>query len=227
MLTETDPDRSRLLYQDLSERIALANARDAERARYLTEIAELRAQAESVSDPAPLRALLDHAELIATSGGSADIDLRQAKAAITEQLDAAAAAADRDYVRNAVAESLLELGYETADVDLETPETLVFRQSNSHGVRADVRNGRIDIRAVRLGPIARGDAGSADRDAEDEFCNRIPILLSALRDRGVSADVAERRLPGLSTPETLSLRSDPDRSSSAGERPNKRSRTAR
>lgn len=227
VLTESDPARAHLRYDDLRQRIADANERAAAKAASLSEIAELRAQLDALPDPTPLRTLLDHAAEAADRGDTVEAAVRQARRAITEQLDAAAAAADREYVRTAIAESLRDLGYEVADVDVATPETLVFRQNRTHGVRADVHDGRIDIRAVRLGPAVGHASRSADRDAEDEFCNRIPGLLTSLGQRGVVAGVAARKLPGLFTPETLTVRSRDSAPTAEQERPHTRGRTAR
>lgn len=203
VLAETDPTRACLLYDDLKQRVTQANEQAEARAAHLAEIAGLRGQLGALADPEPLRALLDHAERAAGRGDDVTLAIRQARAAITEQLDTAAAAADRQYVRNAVAESLSELGYDVADVDLATPETLVVRQDSTHGVRADVRDGQIDVRTVRLGSST--DA-SSDRDADEEFCARVPGLLAALADRGVSARITKSELPGLYAPETIPLK---------------------
>lgn len=207
VLRETDPARARLLYSDLKQRVAAANKAEEVRNQRLTEIAELRAQADSLSDPAPLRTLLDHATALAQAGEDTGAALRQARTAITSQLDAAAAEADREFVRQAIAESLQELGYQVADVDIATPESLILRQSRTHGVRADIQHGRIDIRAVRLGAANDAAVSSADRDAEDEFCRHIPGLRGALHRRGVATEVKEAVLPGLFAPETVTLRS--------------------
>mgnify|MGYP001366461411 CR=1 FL=1 len=227
VLAETDPARAHLRYDDLRQRIADANERAAARAAKLAEIAELRAQLHPLADPVPLRKLLDRATEAAERGDPVDVAVRQARRAITEQLDAAAAAADREYVRTAVAESLREQGYEVLDVDVATPETLVFRQSRTHGVRADVQDGRIDIQAVRLGATIGHASRSADRDAEDEFCNRIPGLLTALGRRGVAAGVTARKLPGLFTPETVAVPSTDSAPTAEQKRRHARGRTAR
>ena len=203
VLAEADPTRSRLLYDDLKQRIGQANAAAEARAEQLVEIAELRGQLGTLADSDPLRVLLDHAERAVGSGDDATLAIRQARTAITDQLDVAAAAADREYVRNAVAESLTELGYAVADVELVTPETLVFQQDRTYGVQADVRDGQIDLRTVRLGSST---GASSDRDADEEFCARLPQILAALGDRGVSTRVTKDELPGLYAPETVPLK---------------------
>lgn len=227
VLAENDPARAHLRYYDLRRRIADTNERAAIKDANLAEIAALRAQLHTLDDPEPLHKLLDHATEAAERGDSVDVAVRQARLAITEQLDAAAAAADREYVRTAVADSLREQGYEVIDVDVATPETLVFRQSRTHGVRADVRDGRIDIQAVRLGPTISPESQSADRDAEDEFCNRIPDLLTSLEQRGVAAGVTARTLPGLFTPETVAVQSTDSATTAEQKRSHTRGRTAR
>lgn len=203
VLTEADTTRARLLYDDLKQRIARAIESTRTREAFLTEIAGLRGQLGALADPEPLRVLLDHAERAAGRGDDVTLAIRQARAAIAEQLDIAAAAADRQYVRCAVAESLSALGYDVADVDLVTPETLVFQQNSTHGVRADIRDGQIDVRTVRLGSAA---GGSSDRDADEEFCARVPGLLDALADRGITARITKSELPGLYAPETIPLK---------------------
>lgn len=203
VLISTDPLRARLLYSDLVQRISDANrAHDTHLAR-VVEIAELRAQIEVLTDPEPVRALLDHVAIVVEGGGDAGTQLQQARSAIARQLDAAAADADREFVHRAVAESLAELGYEVADVAVETTDSLVFRQSGSHGVRAQIGNGEIDIRTVTFGS---GTTRGADRDAEDEFCRRMPGLLAAMSRRGVAAGLKKQGLPGLVAPETVMLR---------------------
>ncbi len=202
VLAETDSTRARLLYEDLKQRIAQANEQAKARTASLADIAELRGQLDGLPDPEPLRVLLDHAEHAVHQDEDSAHAIRQARTAITRQLDAAAAAADRTYVRNAVAESLAELGYGVADVDVVTPETLVFQQDRTHGVRAEVGDHQIDLRTVRLGTLD----SSRDRDAEEEFCARVPGLLAALADRGVSAQVTKGGLPGLYPPETIPLK---------------------
>lgn len=214
LLTESDPSRARLMFDDLRRRISQANQQAQRTVRQQTEIAELRAQLSAVRDPQPLLALLDQADAAVGRGDDIDVALRQARGAITAQLDAAAATADRIYVRGAIAEALGELGYTVADVDVATPETLVFRQNSTHGVRADVRDGRIDVRAVRLGSAS---TSTADRDAEEQFCQRIPGFLAALGSRGVSAGVKESKLPGLFAPETVPLRARPGAPAADGE----------
>lgn len=227
VLTEADPARAQLRYDDLKHRIAEANDRTALKVSRLAEIAELRAQLDALADPAPLRALLDQASDAASRGEVVDAAVRQARGAITRQLDDAAANADREYVHTALADSLRQLGYEVADVDVATPESLVFRQNSTHGVRADVSNGRIDIRAVRLGSPVDPVSRSADRDTEDEFCNRIPGLLNALRQRGVAAEVTARKLPGLFTPQTVAVREKDGAPTAAYELPRSHRRNAR
>ena len=157
VLTADDAARARLLYNDLSRRIDEANRKYAETVEMRMQIAELRAQIDELPDPGPLGTLLDHAAAELDQGRSVQTQIQQARADIMAQLDAIAAQSERDFVRDAVAESLSELGYDVADVDVETPETLVFRQSDSHGVRAIIRDGEIDLRAVRSGrvPIQR------------------------------------------------------------------------
>jgi hypothetical protein len=203
VLSATDPDRVRLLYTDLVQRISDANRVADALVERRYEIAELRAQLEGLPDPDPVEALLDHAAAAVERGDDVLIPLGQARAAITHQLDAAAAEADREFVRQAVAESLTEMGYEVADVTVETPDSLVFRQNGTHGLRAHIRDGEIDLRTVRLG--SGKDAG-ADRGAEDEFCRRMPGLLAAMSLRGVAAGVKDQKLPGLFAPETVPLR---------------------
>lgn len=205
VLREADPARAQILYSDLKHRVAQANKTEALKEQQLAEIAEQRAQLDRLTDPLPLHALLDQATDAVLRGLDAGYMVQQACTAITAQLDAAAAAADREYVRNAVSESLSELGYGVADVTVATPGTLVVRQSRSHGVRADISDGQIDIAAVRLG--AASDINrSSDRDAEDEFCRRLPGLVNALESRGITTEVREAELPGLFTPETVALR---------------------
>lgn len=205
VLREADPARAQILYSDLKHRVAQANKTEARKERQLAEIAEQRAQLDRLTDPLALHALLDQATDAVLRGLDAGDMVQQACTAITAQLDAAAAEADREYVRSAVAESLSELGYGVADVTVATPGTLVVRQSRSHGVRADIRDGQIDIAAVRLG--AASDINrSSDRDAEDEFCRRLPGLVSALDSRGITTEVREAKLPGLFTPETVAVR---------------------
>ncbi|MCF6391131.1 hypothetical protein L2K20_29600 [Mycobacterium sp. MBM] len=204
VLREADPARAQILYSDLKHRVAQANKTEARKEQQLTEIAEQRAQLDRLTDPLPLHALLDQATDAVLRGLDAGDMVQQACTAITAQLDAAAAAADREYVRNAVAEALRELGYDVADVTVATPGTLVVRQSHSHGVRADIRDGQIGIAAVRLGATGSIDR-SSDRDAEDEFCRRLPGLVSALDSRGITTELREAKLPGLYTPETVAV----------------------
>lgn len=203
VLTESDPARARLLYTDLQGRVTEANKATMVKLERLTEIAELRAQLDGLSDPDPLSALLDHAARSVEGGADAHTEIAQARRAITQQLDEAAATADRVFVREALAESLSEIGYLVDDIDLVTPETLVMRQSVTHGVRATVGDGKLDVRTVRLGPSADR---SADRDADEEFCARVPDLLAAMARRGVTAGVTQGGLPGLHTPETVSVK---------------------
>lgn len=211
VLSADDAARARLLYSDLSRRIDEANRRYAETIAMRAQIAELRAQLDPLPDPGPAGVLLDHAAAELDQGHSAQAQIQQARAAITAQLDAVAANSERAFVRDAVAESLAELGYEVADVDVETPETLVFRQSGTHGVRAVVHDGEIDLRAVRLGV---GADSKSDRQAEEVFCRRVPGFLDAMSRRGVTADVSRDTLPGLFAPDTIPLRTKAVRSSS-------------
>lgn len=201
VLATTDQARARLLYADLADRIKEANRR-AERAEaQRTEIAELRAHLGDLPDPDPVSALLDQAAVGADRGDDVQTLLMQARGGITDQLDNVAAQANRDFVRQAVVESLTELGYDVLDVAVQTPQTLVVRQSDTHGVRADIGDGEIGLRAVRF-----GSADSvADRDAEEEFCRRVPGFLSAMSRRGLSTGIKERKLPGLFAPEAISL----------------------
>lgn len=203
VLTAADLARARLLYDDLSRRIDEANRKYADTVEMRAQIAELRAQIDPLPDPRPLAALLDHAATELEQGRSVQTQIQQARSAIIAQLDAITGQAEREFVRDAVAESLSELGYDVAHVDVETPETLVFRQSGTHGVRAIIHDGEIDLRAVRLGD---GADAKSDRQAEDEFCRRIPGFLSVMSRRGVSANVSDDTLPGLITPETVALR---------------------
>lgn len=208
VLAAKDPDRARLLYADLAERVADVNRAAALLDAHRVEIAELRAHLETLSDPDPVRALLDHAAALAGRGEAVETQLRQARAAIAAQQDAAAAVADREFVRQAVAESLSELGYEVADVAVETADSLVYRQSPSHGVQARVRDGEIDVHTVRLESENGSEATDSDFDraADDEFCRRLPGLLAALSRRGVAAGVKKRTLPGLIAPPAVALR---------------------
>jgi hypothetical protein len=209
VLTAGDAARARLLYDDLSRRIDEANRKSADTIEMRAQIAELRAQIDPLPDPGPLGVLLDHATAQLDQGCSAKTQIQQARAAITAQLDVIAARSERDFVRDAVAESLSELGYDVADVDVETPETLVFRQSGTHGVRAIIHDGEIDLRAVRLGV---GADSKSDRQAEEEFCGRVPGFLDAMSRHGVSAGLSGDTLPGLFTPETVPLRKKTARS---------------
>ncbi|GAB3003607.1 hypothetical protein [Mycobacterium bourgelatii] len=205
-----DQARARLLYADLADRVEEAN-RCAERTEaQRTEIAELRAHLSDLPDPDPVSVLLDQAAVSADRGEDVHTLLAQARSAITYQLDSVAAQANRDFVRHAVVESLTELGYDVLDVAVQTPQTLVVRQSGTHGVRADIGDGEIGLRAVRFGPA---DA-VADRDAEEEFCRRVPGFLSAMSRRGLSTGIREQKLPGLSAPEAISLRKKATQSSS-------------
>jgi hypothetical protein len=203
VLAATDPARARLLYADLDDRIAEANRKAAAIVERRALIEELRAQLDGLVDPDPIDTLLDYAASVVERGDDIETYLQQARTAITDQQDALADASDREFVRQAVADSLSELGYEVADVEVETAGTLVYRQSETHGVRAQIRDGEIDLRTVRLGSAAHP---AADRDAEDEFCRRLPGVLAAMSRRGVSAAVKDQELPGLHTPETVRLR---------------------
>lgn len=227
VLTAGDAARARLLYDDLSRRIDEANRKYEETIEMRAQIAELRAQIDPMPDPGPLGVLLDHAMAELDKGRSVQAQIQQARTAIIAQLDAIAARSERDFVRDAVAESLSELGYDVADVEVETPETLVFRQSGTHGVRAIIHDGEIDLRAVRLGV---GADSKSDRQAEDEFCRRVPGFLDAMSRHGVSAGVSRDTLPGLFTPETVPLRKKTARSDSQADqqhRPAVQKRTAR
>ncbi|WP_431240983.1 hypothetical protein ACQ86B_29100 (plasmid) [Mycolicibacterium aichiense] len=203
ILATTDSARARLLYKELAARISEANRAIDLLLERRAEIAELRAHLTDLPDPQPVEAVLNQAAQTVERGRDAEGLLAQARTAITAQLDTVAARADQDFVRQAVAEALTELGYVIEDVDVETAETLVFRQSSGHGVRADVGGGQIGLRTVRL-DVATGS--STDRDAEEEFCRRVPGFLGALSRRGVSAGIKEQKLPGLIPPETIKLR---------------------
>ncbi|WP_139334992.1 hypothetical protein [Mycobacterium sp. GA-1841] len=201
VLAATEPARARLLYADLVDRIEEANRRAKRAEAQRTEVAELRAQLSHLPDPDPVQALLDQAATTVDRNVDSEGLLARARAAITWQLDRVAAQSDREFVRQAMEDSLRELGYDVLDVNVETPGTLVVRQSGTHGLRADIRDGEISLRAVRL---ATSDA-AADRDAEDEFCRRVPGLISGMSRRGLTSSVKEQKLPGLYTPETISL----------------------
>lgn len=210
VVATADQARARLLYADLADRIEEANRRVERTEAQRTEIAELSAHLSDLPDPDPVSVLLDHAAVGADRAEDVHTLLAQARSAITYQLDSVAAQANRDFVRHAVAESLTELGYDVLDVAVQTPQTLVVRQSGTHGVRADIGDGEIGLRAVRFGPA---DA-VADRDAEEEFCRRVPGFLSAMSRRGLSTDIREQKLPGLFAPEAISLRKKATQSSS-------------
>lgn len=224
VLGAQDADRARLLYADLVDRVTAANHAADVRAARLVEIAELRAQLEGLPDPEPIRALLDDAAEGADRGADVSVAVQQARTAVAAQQDAVAAAADREFVRGAVADSLAELGYDVADVAVETADTLVYRQSSSHGLRARIDNGELRLHAVRLGSTTPPDG--SDRDADEELCRRLPQLLEAMARRGVAADVTHDTLPGLVTPETVALRGTRTTSAPAAEqRPSTASRT--
>ncbi|CAM2809537.1 hypothetical protein BST27_00945 [Mycobacterium intermedium] len=210
VLATVDQARARVLYADLAARIEEANRRAERIEAQRTEIAELRAHLNDLPDPDPVSVLLDQAAIGADRGDDVHMLLTQARGAITHQLDRVAAQANREFVRQAVVESLTELGYDVLDVAVQTPQTLVVRQSGTHGVRAEIGDGEIGLRAVRFGPA---DA-VADRDAEEEFCRRVPGLLGAMSRRGLSTGIREQKLPGLFAPEAISLRKKATQSSS-------------
>lgn len=216
VLATSDPARARLLYTDLAHRVDEANRRTDRLTDRRTEIAEVRAQLEAVTDPVPIRAVLDQATTVAEQDGDITALLRQARDALTTQLDAAAARSDRAFVRKAVAESLTELGYDVVDVEVQTPESLVLRQSRTHAVQAQVADGEIDLRAVRLDSEPERDA---DRSAEEEFCRRLPGFLDAMARRGIVTGIKKQGLPGLYAPQVVRLRGGETESQSSRQRP--------
>lgn len=216
VLAVTDPDRARLLYTDLTHRVAEANRRSDLLTHRRTEIAELRAQLDAVTDPAPIRAVLDQAVTLAERDGDITALLGQARMALTAQLDAAAATSDRAFVRKAIADSLTELGYDVLDVDVQTSDSLLLRQSRTHGVRAVVADGEIDLQAVRLDSEPERDG---DRAAEEEFCRRVPGFLDAMAKRGLITGIKKQGLPGLYAPQVVRLRHETTESQTAQESP--------
>lgn len=207
ILAEADPARAGLLYDDLVQRIALANKRVAMQSASLSDIAELRSQLERLPGPGAARALVDSAEDAVARGADPSRLIEQAREALARELQAQSARFDLEFVQRAVKDSLVDVGYEVLDVGLETAETLVFRQSAGYGVCAEIKADHIDLHTVRLetGATAGGSNRDKDRDADDELCRRLEGFRAGMGRRGVTVTVRETQLPGTVEPSTVNV----------------------
>lgn len=137
-------DRAPMLLDELdaqiSERNAITNRVGADNSR----LDALRVKAAALQDAAAVGGLLAQAanEIECQRSAAAILD------AVTNLVDAATARVtaevERQYVLDAVRESLEELGYVTTEVDGGGPDSVVLSRAGSttHGVRARVSEGR-------------------------------------------------------------------------------------
>lgn len=110
---------------------------------------------------------------------------------------------DRRLVMAAVTESLSDLGYQTTEIDLGTPDSLVLNSPGSprHGVAIEIGDGELAIRPVRTS----AEQTSADEDsaADHALCADLPSLLEGLAAKGVGSTRISRTPPGIVRPRAV------------------------
>ncbi|KJF24924.1 hypothetical protein C7T36_13870 [Rhodococcus sp. AD45-ID] len=194
-------DRAPMLLDELdaqiSERNAITNRVGADNSR----LDALRVKAAALQDAAAVGGLLAQAanEIECQRSAAAILD------AVTNLVDAATARVtaevERQYVLEAVRESLEELGYVTTEVDGGGPDSVVLSRAGSttHGVRARVSEGEVDLHSI--GFADRNDK-AADTAADQALCGDLDPMLGALERRGVSPGRV-RRIPAGVLPVSL------------------------
>ncbi|WP_433665105.1 hypothetical protein ACQPW1_24650 [Nocardia sp. CA-128927] len=196
-----DAARARLLLDDLSSRVAAANAATRLLRAEKAEIIELRADTDGLVDPGGAVVLLDRAESEVCAGRSAASLLHRVRQLIEERITLEGAARDRSFVLDAVEAALTELGYAVVPVGQDTADSIVARAPGStrYGLRARVVDGEIDVRTVDTG------AGSDDAAAEAAVCADLRTLPESLRQRGVLPERVRQSPPGTAAKEHVAL----------------------
>ncbi|MQY20135.1 hypothetical protein [Nocardia macrotermitis] len=199
-----EPHRTRLLLADLDARARAANRRCARRREQRLELEQLRCEAAGLDDPSAVSAQLRQADAALDGGGDAAAVLEHARITLERLTVAARAERDRRFVLSAVTESLAELGYHVAPVELDTADSIVLRpnRTGTHAIRARVSDDEIDLHTVRTGPATDREA---DRDADAALCAEVEPLLDELRRRGIQPGRVRRLPPGSVTPPEVRL----------------------
>ncbi|MGH3694539.1 MAG: hypothetical protein ACRDRX_11245 [Pseudonocardiaceae bacterium] len=187
-LGQADAGRRRILIEALGADVRALNAQARSRRTQSAAIAEAERVVQQTDDR-ELRNLV--AQLRVKHRDRGAVDLAALRGAVEAALRRDAAGRERRFVEQVVLDAFRGLGYEVlTGFEVQTPEggALLRRErATDHAVRVVVRDGRVDLQAVRTRrepPPSRAD----DLHAEQQLCETAPRLWQALRAEGVEVD---------------------------------------